>query len=152
MILGGAIVVAEHLFVYVAEQMKRLYRNVRALQSALQKAPEVFKAVGVNLAVHVPLRVVNRLVNEVLIVQSLIGKERISVDRALGCDMRPNFRLQMMLAARGDYVGVNLAATLQNTDYCRLVFNAALSDDALGRPECMNRAAPPMKVSSTSTS
>ena len=38
--------------------MERLDGNVRAMQPALQKRPEVFQAVGVNLAIDVLNRMV----------------------------------------------------------------------------------------------
>ena len=98
-LFGGTIVVAEYLFVYIAEQVKRLYRNVRALQSALEKAPKVFESVGVDLSLNIPFRVVNRFVRKVRI-QTLIGHKRIGVDRAFGCDMSANLPLQVMLATR----------------------------------------------------
>lgn len=49
-LLGGAVVIAENLLVYVAEQMKWLDRNVRAFQSTLEQAPEIFESIGVNLS------------------------------------------------------------------------------------------------------
>ncbi len=39
-LFGGAIVVAEYLFVHIAEQVKRLYRNICAFQPALEQAPK----------------------------------------------------------------------------------------------------------------
>ena len=42
------IVVTERLFVKIAEQMERFNGNVGATKTALQKTPEVLKAVGVN--------------------------------------------------------------------------------------------------------
>ena len=42
-------VVAENLFVKVSEQMEWLNANVGALQLALEKTPEVFESVCVNL-------------------------------------------------------------------------------------------------------
>src|SRR5258705_11758676 len=58
-LFGGAIVVAEYLFVYIAEQVKRLYRNVCPFQSAFEQAPKVFESVGVDLSFDVPLCMVN---------------------------------------------------------------------------------------------
>src|SRR6266850_7590070 len=85
-LFSGAIVVAEYLLVYVAEQVKRLYRNVRALQSALEQAPKVFQSIGMDLPFNVPFRMVNRFMCKIRI-ESLIGHERVGVDRALGCDV-----------------------------------------------------------------
>jgi hypothetical protein len=61
MLFSRAIVVAEHLLVYIAKQVKGLYRNVCAFQSALEQTPKVFESIGVNLPCDIPLGVVNRL-------------------------------------------------------------------------------------------
>src|SRR5712672_36510 len=92
-----SMVVAEYLFVQITKHVERFNRNVRAFQSALEQAPEIFQPVGVNLPVHIALRMVNRLVNEIPI-QSLIRKERIAIDRALGFYVCANLPLQMKLA------------------------------------------------------
>ena len=110
-----AIVVAEHLFIEIAEQMERFDVHVGSFQSALEKAPEILQAVCMYLPIDIALRVVNRLVNEVLILQSLIGQKRIGVDRTLRFDVRTDSRLQVVLAARGYNAGLNLAATFQNS-------------------------------------
>ena len=52
--------------------MKRLDTNVGSVDAALQQAPEVFKAVSVNLPVNVLLGMVNDLVG-VLLSQSVVG-------------------------------------------------------------------------------
>jgi hypothetical protein len=54
--LRGAVIVPEHLLIYISEQMERFDRNVCALESALEQAPEVLHAVCMNLAVNVALR------------------------------------------------------------------------------------------------
>lgn len=82
-------VVPKHLFIQIAEQVEWLDRNVGALESSLEKRPEVFHAVCVNLSVNVLLGVVNGLVDEIL-VQSPIGKKCIGVDRAASIDVFPN--------------------------------------------------------------
>ncbi len=62
-VIHFSVVKAERLFVNVAEQVKRFYRNVCTLQTALQKAPEVLKAVCVDITVHVSFGVVDELMN-----------------------------------------------------------------------------------------
>src|SRR5260370_16287439 len=121
------IVVAEYLFVQIAKHMERLNRDVCAFQSALEKAPEVFQSVCVNLSVHIALRVVNRLVNEMSI-QSLIRQERIRVDRALRFDVSANLPLQMILATERNDSGPNFAAAFQHAHDGQLVFDSALCD------------------------
>src|ERR1022692_3831964 len=56
------IVVAESLFVYVAEQMKRLDRNVGSADATFQAGPKILDAVGVDVAVHVSFGMVDDLV------------------------------------------------------------------------------------------
>src|SRR6266849_1239593 len=119
------IVITEYLFVQIAEHVERFHRNIRALKTALEKAPEVFQSVCVNLSVHVALRVVNRLVNEIPI-QSLIRQERIAVDRALRFDVSPNLPLQMILATERNDSGSNLSTALQHAHDGQLVFDSAL--------------------------
>ena len=48
---GCAIVVAECLFIQVTEQVERFDADIGSFESALEKGPEVLKAVGVNLAI-----------------------------------------------------------------------------------------------------
>lgn len=140
---ASAIVVAEHLFINVAEQMERLRCNVRALRAALEQAPKILQAICVDLPINVAFGVVNRLVRKVLVVQSLIGHECVGVDRALGSDVGANLRLQVMLATGGNYVRMDFAASFQNADYRRLVLDPAFRDDALasGRVHESGRAA-----------
>ena len=124
------IVVAEYLLVQIAKHMERLNRNVRTFQSALEKAPEVFQSVCVNLPINVAFRMVNRLVNEIPI-QSLIRQERIAVDRALRFDVSANLPLQMKLAPERNDSRSNLTAALQHSHDGQLVFDSALCDYAL---------------------
>src|SRR5882724_11022250 len=60
-------VVAEYLFVEIAEQVKRLYAHVGSFQSALEQAPEILKPVSVNLSVNVAFCVVNNFVFEIFL-------------------------------------------------------------------------------------
>src|SRR6266566_2944613 len=69
-------VVAEHLFIEIAEQVKRFDAHVGSLQAALEQTPEILQPVCVDLPINIPFCVVNSLVNEILIVQSLIGQKR----------------------------------------------------------------------------
>jgi hypothetical protein len=57
--------------------MKRLNADVGSLQSALQKRPEVFNSVRMNLAVNVFLGVVDHLM-DLLVVQAAVGNPCIT--------------------------------------------------------------------------
>ncbi len=87
----------------------------------LSKLQKFFESVGVNLPVNIAFRMVNRLVREVLIVKSLIGHEGVGIDRALSCDMSANLRLQVIFAASGNDIRVNLATPFQNADDRRFI-------------------------------
>jgi hypothetical protein len=71
-------VVAEHLFIEIPEQMERLYAHVGSFQSTLEKAPEIFESVSVDLSIDIFFGMVDGLVDEVLMLQSLI-REKASV-------------------------------------------------------------------------
>src|SRR5712692_4121047 len=109
------VVVPEYLFVQIPEQMERLDVDVCTLQSALEQAPEILQSVCVNLPVHVALCMVNRLVDEVLMIQSLIRQERVGVDCAFRFDVGANLCLQIMLTARRHNTGAKLSPAFENT-------------------------------------
>ncbi len=66
--------------------MKRLDANVGSLQATLEKRPEVFEAIGVNLAIHILFGVVNYLMLKFL-VQADVRHKRIGIDRASWFDV-----------------------------------------------------------------
>src|SRR5436190_3440217 len=78
-----AFVETKRLFIQIPEQMKRLDIHVRSVQGALEKRPEVFKAVRMDVA----LCVANGMVNNspvVIFFKIIIGHESIGADgRAL---------------------------------------------------------------------
>jgi len=131
MVFLGAIVVAENLFIQVAEQMKWLDRNISSLQSALDQTPEVFHSVGVNLSVNVALGVVNDLVLEALLLESHVGHERIGVDRAASRDVGAYVGLQEMFLAIADDSGANLTTAFKNALNSSFVLGASMSNPKL---------------------
>src|SRR6266849_4121162 len=123
-------VVAEYLFVEIPEQVERLHANVSAFELALEQAPEIFESVGVNLSVNVSFRVVDNLVLETLLLESLIGHERIGVDRAPRFDVSADVSLQSVLFPIAYDSGANLTTTFENAHHCGLVLGASLSNPA----------------------
>src|SRR6267378_2796445 len=101
--------------------MKGLYADVRSLQSALEQAPEVFQPVCMHLSINVTLGMVNDLVREVLLLQSLIGHERIGVDRALCLYVSADVALYCVFLAIRNHHHADLPATFQDTHNSRLV-------------------------------
>ncbi len=124
-------VVPEHLFVQIPEQMELFHAYVGSLESALEQAPKVFESVCVNLPVNVFFGVVNDLVLESLLPESLIGHERIGVDRAPRFDVSANLSLQSVLSAIAYDRAANLSAAFQNANDGHFVFCASLSNPAL---------------------
>src|SRR5437660_5162327 len=122
-----AIVVAKYLLVQVAEEMERFYVNVGALQTALEKAPEVFQTVCMDLPINVALGMVNRLVH-VIAIQTDIGHKRIGINRALCLDVCANVGLQVSLLAGRNDIGVNLPAALQDAHDGRFALHATVNN------------------------
>jgi hypothetical protein len=77
--------------------MERLNRNIRAPQSPLEQAPEVFNPVRVNVATHILLHVIHGLVNEeVSRIHTLIADVLIGVDVRSPAHMLNDFVLQSL--------------------------------------------------------
>ena len=95
---GGPIVVAENLFINVAEQMERFDANVGSFESTLEQAPEVLKAIGVNLSIDVPNGMVNNLVLESFVIESLIRHEIVCINRTALLHSGEHFGLQVLFA------------------------------------------------------
>jgi len=123
-------VIAEYLFVEISEQVERFHADVGAFQLALEQAPEVFESVGVNLAVNVRFGMVNDLVLESLMLESLIGHERIGVDRTSCFDVSADVGLEQVLFAIADNGSANFPTTFKNALNCNLVLGASLSNPA----------------------
>ena len=124
-------VVPKHLFVQIPEQMELFHAHIGSLESALEQTPEVFKSVGVDLPINVFFGMVNDLVLESLLSESLIGHERIGVDRAASFDVSANLSLQGVLFAIADNRAANFSATFENADDCHFVFCSSLSNPTL---------------------
>src|ERR1700730_6814830 len=127
----GAVVVAEHLFIQVAEQMEWLDAYVCSLESTLNQAPEVFQSVGMDLPVNVLFGMVDNLVLKALLLQSHVGHERIGIDRAARFDVGANVGLQKMFFAIADDSGANLTTAFKNALNGSLVFGASMSNPEL---------------------
>src|SRR5438105_4460646 len=95
-IVHHAVVETERLLVKIAEQMERFDRHVGTLDGALQEAPEVLAAIGVDFAVHVGFGVVDHAMG-VVGVQPVIRQEKVSVDLRTATDVRADVGLQSVL-------------------------------------------------------
>jgi len=102
-VFGCAVVVAKNLFVYVTEQMKRLYSNVGSMQPAFEKRPEVFKAVSVYAAFYV----LDRMVHNIMRIDA---SEFVVGDGIVGVELRSELDLiqNLVLQSLAFYVWHNL--------------------------------------------
>jgi hypothetical protein len=124
-------VVTKNLFVEVAEKMERFDRNIGSLQLALEKTPEVFESVGVNLPVNVSLGMVNDLMLESLCLESLIGHERVGVYRAACLDVSANVLMEQVFLAIADDSRANLTTTFQDSHNGGFILGASFSNPSL---------------------
>lgn len=123
-------VVAENLFVQIPEEMELFDADVSAFQLALEKAPEVFESVGVNLSVNVPFRMVHDLMLEVLMLEHIVGVESVSVDRAVCFDVTANLGIKNGFAAIWNDRCANFSTAFQHSHDWSLVFGASFRDAA----------------------
>jgi len=79
--------------------MKRLNINVGALDRAFQQAPEVFQPVRVNMALGVANRMVDDLMN-IILVHADIGAKRIGMQFRAFKDVLANVALDFVIARR----------------------------------------------------
>ena len=121
---------AEHLLIQIPEEMKLFDADVCAFESALEQAPEVFESISVNLSVNIAFRVVDNLMLEILILQSLIGVESIGVDGAMRFDVAMNLGFDVWLAAIGNHGSANLSAAFQHANNWSLILAASFGDAA----------------------
>ncbi len=120
-------IVAEHLFVQISEEMEWLGADIGAFESALEETPEVFEAVGVDLTVNVTLGMVDDLMHKIF-VQSLIGEKRIGVNRTASRNVISDFALDGSLAAIRNHVRTDFAAALQDSHDRGFVLGASLGN------------------------
>src|SRR5260370_1995088 len=130
MVSQFTVVVPEHLFVQIPEEVERLHADVGAFQLALEQTTEIFESVGVDLPINVFFGVVDSLMLEPLLLESLIGHESIGIDRAACFDMSADVSLQSVLFPIAYDSGANLTTTFENAHHCGLVFGASISNPA----------------------
>ena len=123
-IFGAAIVIAEYLLIQIAKQMERLDADIGSLQPALEQAPEVFKSVGVNLAVNVLLRVVDNAVIEMLW-QSDVRHKIIGVNGTARLDVLFNLAVKYGPFAIRNYGSAYLALAVEQPENFSFAANSA---------------------------
>jgi hypothetical protein len=113
-IFGCAIVVAEHLLIEVAEKMERFDAHVGSVQSALQEAPEILKAVSVDATVNVPYRVINDLMH-ILGIKADVGVHRVGIERSARLYVLANLCMNQRAAEIRQHGSADLSAPLQDS-------------------------------------
>lgn len=110
--------------------MKRFNAHISPVDAPLQQAPEVLKAVCVDATVDV----FNGMVNDCMGIvspKSLIGEQRIGIERGTRFDVLLDLGMENLLLAAGDHSCANLAAALQQSHNSSLVFATCAGDTAL---------------------
>src|SRR2546421_674057 len=80
---------------------ERLDRCIRSLDATLEKRPKVFNSVRVNLAVNVLLRVVNDLM-DVILMKSAVALPAVREQVRARLDVAPHFGVQGQLRSVAD--------------------------------------------------
>src|SRR5260370_9788540 len=96
--------------------MKRFDAYIGALESALQKTPEVLKAICVNLSIHVGNGMVNHLV-VIISNESLVGRQSISEQRGSGRYVLSHFGLEWLLLAACNNLCMDSSAPFRKTQH-----------------------------------
>lgn len=118
------LIVAEGLLIKVPKQMERFDAHIRAFDGSLQKTPEVFQSIRVNVAVDVRFRMVDYLM--CVFVQIIVGFQRVGVEFRTWCNVLANLFVKVMLSARANYRSVHLPGfTVKQTEYNRLAHGSA---------------------------
>src|ERR1035437_1193333 len=120
-------VVAESLFIDIAEQVERLNADVRAMQTALQETPEILHGVGVDVPIHVFDGVVD---DGVLIIafKTIIGFQFIAKDGSARFDSFADQGLKVFLLSSIDVLRYDLAATLHHPEHNFFALRSAAGD------------------------
>ena len=107
--------------------MKRLNADIRALESALYKALEIFESVSVDIASHVFNGVVYNLVEEIS-VPTVVRSKRVAVKSRSSRDVLFDFAVEHTLSPAHDNCRANFSATFQKTHYWHLIFSTRAVD------------------------
>src|SRR5437867_3038787 len=102
-----AVIETEYLFVNIAIQMKRFYSDVCSAQHSLEKRPEIFDSLRVNLSSDVLLGMVHNVMHEA-IAQLVMAHGVIGVDGSAVLDVVENRILQSLTLDVRNYHCPNL--------------------------------------------
>jgi hypothetical protein len=120
-----SVIEAKRLLIDVTEKVERFHADVSAVQAALQETPEVLNTVGVNLPINVLFRVVNHLM--IVVFDSVVHEIVIGVERAARFHVLRNTVYQLGLVRLPDDARADLAVALQESLYGGLADLSAAS-------------------------
>jgi hypothetical protein len=93
-----AMVESKRLLIDVSKQIERLDADVGSVQTTLKQAPEVLQSIGVHLAIHITLGMVDDIMR-------VIGAEPKVGDGFVGVHMGTGFNVVPLLGTRVMYFG-----------------------------------------------
>jgi hypothetical protein len=125
-----AVVEPERLFVDVAEQVKGLHADIGPVQAALQKRPEVFHRVCVDVPVHVLNGVIDDLVLKGIF-EPVVGFQFVGKDSRACFDVLTDIFLKFLFASVVHNESPNVSAALHHAHHDGFIFAASAGDDAL---------------------
>lgn len=108
--------------------MKFFDANVSALESSLEQAPEVFESVGVDATVNVTFGMVNDFMLVIPVLEHVVGREIVGVDRGVRFDVAVNFSLDNVTAASWNHHRTDFSATFKNPEHRSLVLSSSRTD------------------------
>ena len=77
-----AVIITEGLFVQIAEKVERLNRNIRAVNTTFQEAPEILKLVRMDLPAHILYGVVHDFMLK--FIEAVLGLQGVREQRGTG--------------------------------------------------------------------
>ncbi len=100
---------SKSLLVQIAEQMKRLYRNISAFDRPLEQRPKVFDPVGVDMSVDVLVSVIDDVMN-VGAIKSDVRSVCVRIDHRSTFDVVTDLWRKVVSLSAIDNHGANFAA------------------------------------------
>lgn len=128
------------LLIEISKQVKRFDANIRSLEASLEKRPEVFNSVRVNLTVNILLSVIDYVVN-VFILKFVVAGEHVGINRRTSRNVPADCRINVGSVGSVNNLSADLASvTIQQAHYRNLA-NMAFEKRSLAEMEVTRRTA-----------
>ena len=121
------LIVTENLLVNVALEVHRRNPDISALKRAFQQAPEILKAISVDLPHHVLVDVVDAGM-EVVQAEPAVGRGGVGVHVGVELNVAADGGLESIVVRVGNHHGPDFAAALQQALHNRFTHWAATTD------------------------